>query len=244
MVSLDWEGYQPAANFSPSAWGGGWNPSISADGSEVAFVGGIGLVSHEIDSGVYVYIKSVGSNDIEQVGQGLSWSETNPHRDNFAFVEPEISADGRYVAFQNGLDALVPGDTNFLSDILRYDRSTLGFDLVSTDVQGLQAKTGVQPTISADGRYVVFSSSAPDLIPGDTEGARDVFVKDLQSGEIVRVNETLDLPPATAFLNPAISADGHHVVFQSHSPGGSGDIYVANLSAGPNPLFSDDFGVL
>jgi Tol biopolymer transport system component len=105
---------------------------------------------------------------------------------NYDSFYPSLSADGRVVAFSSA--NLVPGDTNCTAFV--HDRDVDGdgvFDepgTIATRCVGV-ASTGVQgnsgsgnPSLSADGRVVAFSSSATNLVPGDTNGHSDVFVHD------------------------------------------------------------------
>ena len=92
---------------------------------------------------------------------------------------PAISADGRYVAFMSGASNLVAGDTNHSPDVFVRDRVTHVTWRVSVGPGGTQANaSNYAPAISADGRYVAFSSSASNLVAGDTNDKRDVFVRD------------------------------------------------------------------
>jgi len=100
-----------------------------------------------------------------------------------------VSADGHYVAFSSGASNLVPGDTNFHTDIFVHDRQTGVTERVSVDSAGNQANGGADgPYMSADGRYVAFSSYSSNLVPGDTNGETDVFVHDRQTGLTERVS--------------------------------------------------------
>src|SRR5438067_11090755 len=84
---------------------------------------------------------------------------------------PSISADGRFVAFDSRATNLVPGDTNGRSDVFVHDRQTRRTERVSVDSAGTQADAeSASPALSADGRFVAFSSSATNLVPGDTNG--------------------------------------------------------------------------
>ncbi len=87
------------------------------------------------------------------------------------------SADGRYVVFASAATTLVAGDTNAQIDVFRKDLVTGAVERVSTATGGAQATGGVSivPSISADGRYVVFQSSATNLVTGDTNGVADIF---------------------------------------------------------------------
>src|SRR5262249_44994888 len=100
-----------------------------------------------------------------------------------------MSADGRYVAFYSSASNLVPGDTNGSADVFVKDLLTGSVVRASTDAAGAQANfDSYSPTLSADGRYVAFYSSASNLVPGDTNGSADVFVKDLLTGSVVRAS--------------------------------------------------------
>lgn len=149
---------------------------------------------------------------------------------------PAISADGRFVTFESAADNLVPGDSNDAMDIFVKDTKTGNINRASTDAAGAQATGGNshKPSISADGRYVVFSSYANSLLPGDSNNFADVFIKDTQSGNITRVSTDAAGVQATGGGNeaPSISADGHFVTFSS---------YANNLVAGDNNNVPDIF---
>lgn len=90
---------------------------------------------------------------------------------------PDISGDGRYVAYLSDATNLYPDDDNGFGDILGWDRVTGVTTLLSTDPGGGQVDGwSNQPSLSVDGRYVVFESIATDMVPGDTNGVWDVFI--------------------------------------------------------------------
>jgi Tol biopolymer transport system component len=126
---------------------------------------------------------------------------------------PSISADGRYVAFSSDASNLVSGDTNDTADIFVNDLQTGTTKLISVASDGTPGNTySYRPSISADGRYVAFSSDASNLVSGDTNDTADIFVNDLQTGitKLISVasNETPERP---------ISADGRYVTFPSNA---------------------------
>jgi Tol biopolymer transport system component len=89
-----------------------------------------------------------------------------------------ISADGRFVAFPSEATNLVSGDTNGASDVFLRDRRTGVTRRPSVGQGGVQGNDlSHSPALSADGRYVAFGSDASNLVPGDTNGAHDVFVR-------------------------------------------------------------------
>src|SRR5690242_15900275 len=90
------------------------------------------------------------------------------------------SGSGRFVVFESDASNLVRRDTNGVSDIFLRDRSTGKTGRISVSSSGQQANgpshsaRGVTP----DGRYVVFESFASNLVPNDTNGTYDVFIRD------------------------------------------------------------------
>ncbi|MDX3798899.1 hypothetical protein [Streptomyces sp. AK04-3B] len=130
---------------------------------------------------------------------------------------PSISADGRYVAFASLARDLVSGDTNRVDDVFVRDRQTGAVTRISVDSAGVQANNASRnPSISADGRYVAFESVATNLVAGDTNRYRDVFVHDLQTGETSRVSVGRNGEQSDSeSFHPSISADGRFVAFDS-----------------------------
>ena len=93
------------------------------------------------------------------------------------------------MAFESDATNLVAGDGNGARDIFVKDLQTGAIWCASTDAQGVFGNgVSSSPDITADGRYVVFQSDAPNLVPGDSNGAIDVFIKDIQTGAIRRVS--------------------------------------------------------
>ncbi len=151
------------------------------------------------------------------------------------FSSPSISADGRFVVFFSDASNLVPEDTNRSIDIFVRDTLSNTTTRVSVDSEGNQGNSlSWRPSISGDGRFVVFSSDASNLVPGDTNNIRDIFVRDTLTNTTARVS----VNSAGAQVNedshdPSISADGRFVAFSSDDsnlvPGDTnsrGDIFV------------------
>jgi Tol biopolymer transport system component len=96
---------------------------------------------------------------------------------NDSSFDPEISANGRYVAYQSLASNLVPGDTNGTDDIFLFDRKTGTTERISVASNGTEANEfSFEPAISANGRYITYVSVASNLVPGDTNGVQDIFV--------------------------------------------------------------------
>jgi Tol biopolymer transport system component len=132
-----------------------------------------------------------------------------------------ISADGRYVVFTSAAGNLVPGATAGVENVYLRDLRRHHTELISASTgSGPQVGGSSQPAVSADGRYVAFSSNRADLVPGDTNSAADVFVRDRRTGSTVLVSVHSDGAPAAAgSFRPSISADGSRVVFTSRDRG-------------------------
>jgi Tol biopolymer transport system component/uncharacterized membrane protein len=141
---------------------------------------------------------------------------------------PVLSADGRFVVFSALATNLVPGDSNGVADLFRYDRQTGSVLRVSVNSAGVQADGASDtPAISADGRYIAFRSAAANFVynstsgayDGDTNGLADVFWHDCQTGVTTRVSVNGAGAQATGgasgTLGIALSADGGTVVFES-----------------------------
>ncbi|MCP3403703.1 VCBS domain-containing protein [Bradyrhizobium sp. CCGB20] len=156
--------------------------------------------------------------------------------------QPLLSPDGTKVVFESYADNLVPGDTNGAPDIFVKDLTTGAITLVSTNASGVQGDGwSYQPVFSSDGTKLAFVSGADNLVPGDTNQAWDVFVKDLTSGAITLVSTSASGAQADGFqsTNPIFSPDGTKVAFYSDAdnlvPGDTDhlrDIFVKDLITG------------
>ena len=104
---------------------------------------------------------------------------SNGEQANQASFDPVISADGRYVAFMSYATNLVATDTGGKRNIFVRDRQADQTALVSVGIAGPPANgESFGPALSPDGRYLAFQSDASNLVPGDSNGAQDVFVRD------------------------------------------------------------------
>lgn len=127
------------------------------------------------------------------------------------------TADGRYVVFSSSATNLVSGDANGVADVFVRDMQTGVVALGSTNSAGQQANAACdQPSLSDDGKYLVFRSTATNLVSDDTLDYSDIFLKNLATGTTTRVSTT---GTGTEAYNdshsPAISGDGRYVVFCS-----------------------------
>ncbi|MDQ3756879.1 MAG: DUF6531 domain-containing protein, partial [Actinomycetota bacterium] len=169
--------------------------------------------------------------------------------------DPVVSGDGRWVAFESEADNLVPLDTNGEKDVFVHDRLTGITERVSVSDSEAQSAGGwvdsFDPSISEDGRYVAFISGATNLVPGDTNGAEDVFVRDREAGTTTRVNVANGLSGGEAnasALEADLSEDGRHVAFSTYATNlgtsdtnGVADIYVRDIDGGVTERVSTPF---
>jgi Tol biopolymer transport system component len=153
---------------------------------------------------------------------------------------PRICGDGRVVTFASTANLLVAGDNNGVQDIFAHDRETITTFRVSTSAFGVEANGACEtPAISRDGTRIAFVSSATNLVPGDGNGKKDVFVKVTATGEILRASLTAGgLELAHDASAPDLSGDGRFVAFVSTGPfvptdtNGQQDVYVKDLLTG------------
>jgi Tol biopolymer transport system component len=193
-------------------------PTLSADGRFVAFASlasnlvpgdtngsqpflGRDIFLHDRATGKTTRV-SVASDGTQGNGESLSAA---------------VSGDGRFVTFWSRASNLVAGDTNGTDDIFVHDRLTAVTTRVSVASDGAEGNGGsTTPSLSADGRFVAFTSEASNLVPGDTNGMADVFVHDRETGVTTRVSVASDGTQGDeGSFSPALSADGRFVAFMS-----------------------------
>lgn len=153
----------------------------------------------------------------------------------------QVSTNGRYVVFQSDADNLVTNDANGSTDIFIRDLVAGATTVVSVSTNGVPGNgVSSDAVMSPDGRYVAFVSTAPDLVPGDTNGMADVFVRDTVANTTTLASVGA-VPYGTAvagMATPAITPDGRFVAFFSTAAGlgatnpPTGEVYVCDMLAG------------
>lgn len=208
--------------------------SLSADGRYVAFTSrATNLVAGDTNGRLDAFVRDRLGNSTTRIsvrtGGAQVFGSSGASR---------ISADGRLVLFTSDDPNVVSGDTNGTTDCFVHDRQSVTTERVSLGARGEEAEGQCGGSdMSADGRFVTFASTAGNLVPGDTNGFGDIFVRDRTNGTTTRVSVASDGAEAAAFgdagLTPSISADGRFVAFPSYSnalvPGdtnGVGDVFV------------------
>jgi len=196
--------------------GGSEGPAISADGRYAAFYSSAAnLVTGDTNGQWDVFVHDRQTGVTQRVSVDSDGNEANG-----ASYHDAISADGRNVGFMSGASNLVPGDTNSVADIFVHDRQTGVTQRVSVDSDGSEANGASDaPALSADGRFVAFTSDATNLVAGDTNSVADIFVRDRQTGVTQRVSVDSDGSEANGYsaTPPTISADGRFVAFRSQA---------------------------
>lgn len=226
-----------ASGYAATANGASTRPAISSSGDLVAFdsvatgltpepTGGVRQVfARTLQNGAVSRVTLVSQAPSGQAGDGESG---------------HAAVGGGRVVFQSTATNLVPGDRNGVRDVFaRNGRSPVQRVSVATDGGDANGPSG-EADVSADGRFVVFVSSATNLVPGDDNGVADVFVRDLRQNVTLRVSQSpkgvaADLPSSA----PAISPDGRWVSFASSARtlmprrgNGVPDVYLADLLTG------------
>jgi Tol biopolymer transport system component len=209
------------------------NSAMSADGRYVAFVSSAtNLVAGDTNGYDDVFVHDRQTGQTTRVSVHSNGAQGNNRSSLDAM--PAISADGRYVAFVSRASNLVDGDTANAYDVFVHDRQTAQTTRVSIHSNGAQGDASAsyiaECAISADGRYVAFSSHASTLIGTDTNsdsqcdvncdrnGAQDIFIHDRQTAQTSRVSiSSAGAEADSDSYWPAISADGRYVAFYSRA---------------------------
>ncbi|MHB8516683.1 MAG: hypothetical protein ACYDCT_15020, partial [Dehalococcoidia bacterium] len=196
--------------------GFGCTPSLGGDGRLVAFrSSAANLVPLDTNRATDVFVRDRATGTTRRVSVSSAGVQADGDSDN-----PVLSADGRYVAFESDAASLVPGDTNRAKDVFVHDLRTGVTVRVSVGGAGAQGdSSSLQPSISADGRSVAFSSIATNLVAGDTNRQRDIFVRDRDAD----ANGIFDEPGATATRRVNVFTSGAQTDWQSDLPAISGD---------------------
>jgi archaellum component FlaF (FlaF/FlaG flagellin family) len=204
--------------------------ALARNGRFVAFESlATNLVPGDTNDAPDVFVRDVRAGTTRRVSVGADGAQGNN-----VSVNPAISADGRFVAFDSLASNLVPGDTNGTWDVFVHDRQTRTTTRVSVGPGGVQGNGETSGlAISDDGRFVAFDSLASNLVPGDTNDAVDVFVRDRLRETTRRVSVRSNGAQANSrSFNPSISGNGRFVGFTS---------VATNLVKGDTNNFSDVF---
>ena len=203
-------------------------PALSSNGSFLAFVSKADLTGLGTSGIQNLYLRKVDGSSTKLFSAGSGTGA------NANVYTPVISNDSRYIAYASSASNLVAGDTNGTSDVFLYDRSTGLTQRVSVDGSGLEANgASTMPSISDDGNVIAFESKASNLVAGDTNGLRDVFVRNRTAGSTSRVSVDSSGGQGNGIsYHSTLTRDGSRVAFASQA---------SNLVSGDTNNVSDVF---
>lgn len=207
---------------------------VTPDGRYIVFSSSASnLVANDTNNRRDIFLYDTLAETIEIVSRNTSGDLANGDSN-----EASISDDGRFVCFTSEATNLVVSDTNGVNDVFRRDvisSQTTRVSLGASAAEG-NAASG-NGCISGSGFVVAFESNATNLVIGDSNGVKDVFVRDLNNSLTTRVSvESGNFQVSGASANPCLSEDGRFVAFEASSPlvlsdsNGSTDVYVWDLT--------------
>lgn len=208
--------------------GESWEPDISASGDHIVFVSlASNLVGGDVNGYADIFLRNLDTGRTRLVSiatngtQGNDWAE-----------EPSVSGDGRYVTFQSYASNLVSGDVSDTRDVFIRDRhsDTLIRASNSSPTTGGDGSSK-EPVLASNGRFVIYSSKATDLIVGDTNDKRDIFVSDYFGAPTLEINHTTGAPGSTFIVtgerwnaNQAVAVSINGVALGNVTTDSEGDI--------------------
>ncbi len=218
-----------------------WNPQISSDGRYVLFDADVDDVPGQSVGFNGIFLKDLRTGALTRIDAATPDGQGHQAPAQGYGEDASFTGNGRYVIFQTNADNLIPGTIGGSMNVYRKDLQTGALVLVSSNANGQAANASTEADASHDGRYVVFTTFASNLVAGDTNGLYDIFRKDLVTGEVVRVSTgSKNAQGQEAEANgssgeASISADGRYVVFES-----SASNLVAGDTNGATDIFRKD----
>ena len=214
-----------------------FSPSISADGTLVAFVSyATNLDPRDSDGFVDIYVKDLVTGDIT-----LASTSDADVKGNAGSDQASLSADGTRVAFTSSATNLDRHDRDDVVDVYVKNLTTGDIELASTTSSGIKGnENSWTPSLSSSGTQVAFFSYATNLDPADPDDLQDVYVKDLETKVLVLASTSSQGVKGNGdSLFVDLSADGQRVAFLSsatnlHPRDGDPfiDVYVKDLRRG------------
>ncbi|MEM9774907.1 MAG: hypothetical protein AAF902_10020 [Chloroflexota bacterium] len=191
------------------------SPAISFDGRFIAFISSASnLVRSDTNASGDIFVFNYQENTINRISLSSDGLQGNKHSVSWS---PSISENGQFIAFTSTASNLVPDDGNNKGDVFVHHIESGRTTLISIATNGSQGnELSSFPSISGDGRFIVFQSEASNLVPNDTNGFKDIFLHDRQSHTTVRLSIAYDgLEANESSTLPVISQDGKYIAFTS-----------------------------
>ena len=207
----------PSATAEPAAGskanGSSTAPGVTTNGRHVVFSSvATDLVTGDTNGRSDIFLRDIAFKKTKIVTKSYTGGPANGNS-----TEPQVSDDGRYVVYMSDATNLVPGDTNGKTDIFRTDMTTMKTTRISTSQSGAQANgVSKRPRINSAATVIAYVSTAPNLVPGDTNRIQDIFVRNLNNNSVKRIS----VSPTGAQLSvmpfsPSVSYDGKIVGFHT-----------------------------
>lgn len=188
--------------------------SVSADGTKVIFSAEVGI--NQFGSTVFgAFVRDLSNGSTTRLDVNANGQTSNSTQN----VAESISSDGRHVVYTSAGTNLDPADTDGNPDIYLYDTQLLTRTLISKNASNIKSNgPNIAPTLSTDGRYVTFASTATNYVSGVTNSFQNIYTKDLISGSVTRVSlSTGGAEPDNDSFTPSNSNDGRYVTFGSRA---------------------------
>jgi hypothetical protein len=224
-------------------------PVISTNGNYVAFrSSAMTLSSTPVSAGDHVYVRDVQGATTEVADVDLYGSGSGVA----SITVPSLSGDGHVVAFEMSNGSLVSDDRNAALDVFARTPQAGTTELISAHAPGYASFSGNNYSqlsalsVSSNGMRIAFISDATDLVPNDSNGQRDVFVRDLSTGMNMLASIGFSGDPASGpSVEPSISGDGRYVAFSSFATNlvagdtnNAEDVFLRDLQANTTTLIS------
>ncbi|MDP3312742.1 hypothetical protein [Lutibacter sp.] len=231
-----------------------YEPSVSGDGNFIAFT--------SMASNISATEKGTSNNNVflrdMKLGSTIMISIDPIAKKGGGGSKPSISYDGTRIAFYSHTATLVTNDNNGLWDIFLWEKNISKFKRISLTADGKERNQGtesanriVAPAISGDGRYIAFTTTATNMVPGNINGYQDVYVYDINTGKTViasnganGISGNADSPIEQG-EKIAISFDGKWVAFSTKASNlgvPASNIVMHNMSTGENRAVSNVTG--
>ncbi|MGI9603013.1 MAG: TolB family protein [Acidimicrobiales bacterium] len=252
-TNTDWDVYRIDVTNDTAVWASARNlggpgdgavsagGAMSADGRYITFGStSTNLVSGDFNGASDVFVYDVSLDSTQRLTDGDADSGN-----------PDISGDGQVVVYESAATDLVVGDTNGTTDVFSWVRSSGTTFRISEQSFGGQATgASLSPSINNNGTVAVYMSSAADLVPGDTNGAWDIFAA-FSTGITARVSKTAGNGQATGGNSryPEVSGNGSYFAFESDATNlvagdtnGLRDVFVKSLTGAIERVSVDSSG--